>query len=247
MAFFESSNPTLKQNTFNLPVDSTELMTVSGTVRNTFLLLVMTVIPAMYTWYTLSIGANPATMMPLAWGGMIGALVLSFVTMFKKEWSPITAPLYALGEGLALGLISFYFDARFPGIAIQAIMLTFGVLFSMLMAYRFGWLRATERFRQVVMLATMGIMICYLINFVMSFFGASMPMIHEGGLIGIGFSMVVVIVASLNLILDFDFIERGAAAGAPKYMEWYGAFSLLVTIIWLYLEILRLLSKLNRK
>src|SRR2546428_10283605 len=148
MALFESSNPTLKQSTFNVPVDSTELMTVSGTVRNTFLLLIMTAIPAIYTWYALSVGANPSVMMPLAWGGIIGALILAFITMFKKEWSPITAPLYALGEGLALGLISYFFDMKFPGIAVQAILLTFGILFSMLVAYRFGWLRATERFRK---------------------------------------------------------------------------------------------------
>jgi uncharacterized YccA/Bax inhibitor family protein len=179
--------------------------------------------------------------------GVIGGLIAAMVTIFKKEWAATTTPIYAGLEGLALGGISAVFEARFPGLVSQAVFLTFGTLGALLLAYRSGLIRATENFKLGVFAATGGIAVIYLINFVMSFFGSSIPMIHSSGTVGIVFSVIVVGVAALNLVLDFDFIEQGAKRGAPKYMEWYGAFGLLVTLVWLYLEILRLLAKLQER
>jgi len=174
-------------------------------------------------------------------------LITAFVTVFKKEWSPVTAPVYAVLEGFALGGISAILEARYEGIVIQAVALTFGTAGCLLIAYKSGIIKATENFKLGVFAATGAIGLIYLIGWIMSFFGTSIPAIHENGLIGIGFSLVVVTVAALNLVLDFDFIEKGAEHGAPKFMEWYAAFGLMVTLIWLYLEILRLLSKLNSR
>jgi len=188
--------------------------------------------------------------LPLVWIGGIGGFIVALVTIFKKEWSPITAPIYALLEGLVLGGISAMFELRYPGIPMQAVGLTFGTLFVLLMAYHSGLISATEKFKLGVMAATGGIAVFYLVQFVLGFFGARFAAINGSGLLGIGFSVVVVIVAALNLILDFDFIESGVQAGAPgapKYMEWYGAFGLIVTLIWLYLEILRLLAKFSSR
>jgi uncharacterized YccA/Bax inhibitor family protein len=167
--------------------------------------------------------------------------------VFKKNWAIVTAPLYAVLEGLVLGGLSATFEARFPGIVIQAVGLTFGTLFALLLAYKSGVIKATENFKLGVVAATGGIALVYLAGFVLGFFGVSIPYIHGSGTIGILFSLVVVVIAALNLVLDFDFIESGAASGAPKYMEWYAAFGLLVTLIWLYLEILRLLAKLRSR
>jgi uncharacterized YccA/Bax inhibitor family protein len=171
----------------------------------------------------------------------------AIVTVFKKEWAPITSPIYAVLEGFVLGGISSIFEASYPGIVIQAVGLTFGTLFALLIAYRSGLIKATENFKLGVVAATGGIFLVYMISFVLSFFGTTIPFIHESGTIGILFSLFVVVVAALNLVLDFDFIERGAESGAPKYMEWYAAFGLLVTLVWLYIEILRLLSKLRSR
>jgi len=165
--------------------------------------------------------------------------------VFRKPWAGITTPLYAALQGLALGGISVVFEARYPGIVSQAIFLTFGTLAALLMAYRSGLIKATENFKLGIVAATGGIFFIYLIGFVLSFFGVSIPLIHGSGPVGILFSLVVVTIAALNLVLDFDFIEMGAERGAPKYMEWYGAFGLLVTLVWLYLELLRLLAKLQ--
>ena len=167
--------------------------------------------------------------------------------IFKKTWAPFTVPVYALLEGLFLGGISRFFEDRFPGIASQAIILTLGILGALLLAYKSKLIKPTENFKLGIAAATGGIFLIYMINIIMGFFGSSIPMIHESGMIGIGFSVFVVIIASLNLVLDFDFIEQGVEQGAPKYMEWYGAFGLLVTLIWLYLEILRLLAKLQSR
>jgi uncharacterized YccA/Bax inhibitor family protein len=169
------------------------------------------------------------------------------VTTFKKEWSPVTAPIYALLEGLALGGLSAVIDLRYPGIAIQAVGLTFGTLFVLLLAYRSGLIKVTEKFRMGIVAATGGIMLFYLLQMLLGFFGVQFVSINGSGIVGIGFSLFVVAIAALNLVLDFDFIERGVQYGAPKYMEWYGAFGIIVTLVWLYLEILRLLSKLNRR
>ena len=179
--------------------------------------------------------------------GLIGGMIVAFVTIFKKTWAPVTAPLYAVLEGFALGGISAILEATYEGIVIQAVALTFGTAGCLLIAYKSGVIKATENFRLGVVAATGGVMLIYLATYILGFFGIAIPYIHENGLIGIGFSLVVVVIAALNLVLDFDFIEKGAEHGAPKYMEWYAAFGLMVTLIWLYIEILRLLSKLNSR
>ena len=248
-----SGNPALGESTFldlgtgAVVRNDAGTMTLNGTVNKTAFLLVLTLVAAMYTWSRFFAG-DGAGLMPFVWGGLIGGLVLALVTVFKKEWSPVTAPLYAVVEGLALGAISAVFEQRFPGIVMQAVGLTFGTLAALLLAYRSGLIRATENFKLGVFAATGGIMLLYLVNIGMRLFGfEGMGFIHDSGWMGIGFSLVVVVVAALNLVLDFDFIEQGVEQGAPKYMEWYGAFGLLVTLVWLYLEILRLLSKLQSR
>ena len=179
---------------------------------------------------------------------MIGGLIVAILTIFKKHLSPITAPIYALLEGVALGGLSAFFESMYPGIVFQAVTLTFGVLFALLFAYRSGLIKVTQNFRMGVVAATGGIAIVYLVSWLMNMFtGSGISMIHESGWMGIGFSAFVVVIAALNLVLDFDFIEAGAKQGAPKYMEWYGAFGLTVTLVWLYIEILRLLSKLRSR
>ena len=169
--------------------------------------------------------------------------MIALFTIFRPKNSPYTAPAYAAIEGVALGGITMIFEAQYPGIGIQAIGLTFGILASLLFCYKSGIIKPTENFRLMIFAGTMGIFILYLVSFIMSFFGNSIGFIHSNSLIGIGFSLVVVAIAALNLVLDFDFIEQAAEQGAPKYLEAYGAFSLMVTLIWLYLEILRLLAK----
>jgi uncharacterized YccA/Bax inhibitor family protein len=179
--------------------------------------------------------------------GLLGGFILALITIFAKKAAPVTAPIYAVLEGLFLGGLSAIFEARFPGIAAQAVFATFGTLLGLLLAYRSGLIKATENFKLGVFAATAGIALLYLVSFVMGFFGKSIPMIHEATPIGIAFSVFVVIIAALNLVLDFDFIENGVRFGAPKYMEWYAAFGLLITLVWLYLEILRLLSKVRSR
>jgi len=188
-----------------------------------------------------------AEVAPLMIVGLIGGLIFSMVTIFKKEWSPITAPIYALLEGLVLGGLSAVFDVRYPGIGIQAVSLTFGTLFVLLIAYSSGLIKVTQKFRLGIVAATGGIFVFYMLEMVLGFFGIQFNSINGSGLIGIGFSLIVVAIAALNLVLDFDFIEQGVQVGAPKYMEWYGAFGIMVTLVWLYIEILRLLSKLRSR
>ncbi len=248
-----SGNPVLKDNTF-LDLSSGAVVTrdagtmsLNGTVNKTGFLLLLSVLTAAFAWsQTLTpTGELAAGAKVYLWGGLIGGLVLALVTAFKKEWSPVTAPLYAIAEGFFLGAISAIYNAQFQGIVMQAVLLTFGTLFALLFAYRSGLIRATENFKLGVVAATGGIMLVYLASIVLRMFGTDIPLIHESGIIGIGFSLFVVVIAALNLVLDFDFIETGVEAGAPKYMEWYGAFGLMVTLVWLYLEFLRLLSKLR--
>jgi uncharacterized YccA/Bax inhibitor family protein len=242
-----SGNPALKQDTFATHASRGEdVMTLGGSVNKTLLLLLALLVPASFTWAQFFQG-NTALVMPLMMGGIIGGLVLALVTVFKKEWAPVTAPLYAVAEGLALGGISATFEMRFPGVVIQAVGLTFAVTMALLFAYKSRLIQATENFKLGLAAATGGIMLFYLVQLILSFFGIRIPYIHESGMIGIGFSLVVVVVAALNLVMDFDFIEQGAASRAPKYMEWYAAFGLLVTLVWLYLEMLRLLSKLQSR
>jgi uncharacterized YccA/Bax inhibitor family protein len=240
-----SGNPVLKSDTFDIAPEGAR-MTLGGTVNKTAILLALVLITAIYTWGRFFSTGDPAAIMPLVWTGAIGGLVMCLVTVFKKEWAGVTAPIYALLQGLLVGGLSAFYESRFPGIVIQAVGLTFGTLACLLMAYKSGLIKATENFKLGVVAATGGIALLYLVSFAMSFFGKPIGFIHEGGLFGILFSGFVVVIAALNLVLDFDFIEAGAENGAPKYMEWYGAFGLTVTLIWLYLEILRLLSKLRR-
>jgi uncharacterized YccA/Bax inhibitor family protein len=248
-----SGNPALKASTFldtGTGVVTTArdgAMTLNGTVNRTAFLLILTLVGAMYTWNLFFASGGAANLMPYMLGGAIGGFVVAMVTIFKKTWAPFTAPLYAALEGVFIGAISAVFEQRFPGLVIQAVGLTFGTLAALLLAYRSGLIRATENFRLGVVAATGGIAILYLVNIVMGFFGHSMPFIHESSWVGIAFSGFVVVVAALNLVLDFDMVEQGVQQGAPKYMEWYAAFGLLVTLVWLYLEILRLLSKLQSR
>jgi uncharacterized YccA/Bax inhibitor family protein len=240
-----TSNPALNEKVFKGQVAFGDAMTLQGTVNKTGLLLLFVVVTAAWTW-GMSHSENPAAAIPWMIGGLLGGFVVALVTIFKPSWSPLTAPLYALLEGLALGGISAMFEQRYHGVAIQAVGLTFGTLFVMLMAYKTGIIRATQGFKLGVIAATGGIAVLYLVEMVLgAFFHIQVPAINGSGIIGIGFSVFVVIIAALNLVLDFDMIETGVAGGAPKYMEWYGAFGLMVTLIWLYLEILRLLSKLR--
>jgi uncharacterized YccA/Bax inhibitor family protein len=245
-----TANPSLNNKTFQgFPqvAAASDVMTIQGTVNRTGVLLVITFMAAAWTWHLFYRALNAEAIAPWMTAGIVGGFVLALVTIFKKEWAPITAPFYCLLEGFALGGISSLFELRFPGIVIQAVGLTFGTLFALLVAYKSRLIKATENFKLGVVAATGGIALVYLATIVGGLFGFTIPYIHESGTIGIGFSVFVVVVAALNLVLDFDFIEKGAEAGAPKYMEWYGAFGLMVTLIWLYLEILRLLSKLRKR
>ncbi len=243
-----TANPALNDKTFQQvgTVGYSESMTVQGTVNKTGMMLLLLVAGAAYTW-SLFNEKNMESLMMWMMVGIIGGLITALVTVFKKEWSPITAPVYAVLEGFALGGISAVLEARFEGIVIQAVALTFGTAGCLLIAYKSGVIKATENFKLGIFAATGAIGLIYLVGIIMRFFGSGIPYIHESGLIGIGFSLVVVTIAALNLVLDFDFIEKGAEQGAPKFMEWYAAFGLMVTLIWLYLEILRLLSKLNSR
>jgi len=241
-----SGNPALNDSAFNVPSYGAERMTINGTVRKTAALLVLAVMTAMWTWGQFMQTGDPSSVMLYVWVGAIGGFIVAMVTIFKKNFSPVTAPIYALLEGLVIGGLSAIFEAQFPGIVMQAVALTFGTLACLLIAYRSGLIRATENFKMGVVAATGGIALIYIASIVLSFFGIRIPFIHEGGPTGILFSLFVVTIAALNLVLDFDFIESAAERDTPKYMEWYGAFGLIVTLIWLYLEILRLLGKSRR-
>lgn len=248
MALFKSGNPTLTEKAFqsSMATNYTETMTIRGTLNKFGFMLLMLMGTAYYSWKEFAGGGNVQVLM---WTGLIGGFVLALVIMFKKEWAPYIAPAYALLEGLFLGAISamynYAFEKQAPGIIMNAVGLTFGTAIAMYLLYSFRIIQATERFKSIIITATAGIAIFYLIAMVLRMFGVQMAFLHEGSMIGIGFSLVVVAIAALNLILDFDMIEQASAAGAPKSMEWYGAFGLMVTIVWLYLEILRLLSKLS--
>lgn len=235
--FGRSGNPAFSQG-FGINQSATgEVMTLDGTVNKTGILLALCIGGAYFGWNA------PGLVFP----ALIIGLVIALFTIFRPKNSPYTAPAYAAIEGVALGGITMIFEAQYPGIGIQAIGLTFGILASLLFCYKSGIIKPTENFRLMIFAGTMGIFILYLVSFIMSFFGNSIGFIHSNGLFGIGFSLFVVAIASLNLVLDFDFIEEGAEKGMPKYLEWYGAFSLMVTLIWLYLEILRLLAKLRSR
>jgi uncharacterized YccA/Bax inhibitor family protein len=245
MATMRSANPALNPKTFTgLPAVGAEPMTLQGTVNKTAALLICVFATAAWTWSRAGAGEEVG---PWIFIGAIGGLVMALVTVFKKNWSPVTAPVYALLEGLVIGGLSAMLDQQFHGIAMQAAGLTLGTLLCLLLAYSSGMIRVSENFKLGVVAATGGIMLVYLVSMFLGFFGHTIPFIHDNGAIGIGFSLLVVGVAAMNLVLDFDLIESAARHGAPKYMEWYGAFGLMVTLIWLYIEILRLLSKLRSR
>jgi len=254
MALFKTSNPALGQNTFsNLAaqpgslIDVQDRMTLIGTVNKTGILLICSIATAAWTWHMFLPDRDITNVAPLMMLGLIGGFIVAMVTTFKKQWSPVTAPIYALLEGLVLGGLSAMLELRYPGIAIQAVSLTFGTLFVLLIAYRSGWIQVTQKFRLGVIAATGGIFVFYMLEMILGFFGVQFMSVNGNGVIGIGFSLIVVAIAALNLVLDFDFIEQGVQYGAPRYMEWYGAFGIMVTLVWLYLEILNLLSKMRSR
>jgi uncharacterized YccA/Bax inhibitor family protein len=243
----KTSNPAFAGNTFTVngvAVGYGPTMTISGTVNKAGILMLLVLATAAWTWNQFFTN-GPAAVGSYTVIGAFGGFIAAMVTIFKKEWSPITAPIYALLEGLFLGALSAMLELRFPGIAIESVALTFGTCFCLLAAYRSGLIRPTERFTLGIVAATGGIAVIYFLSMILGLFHVQVPGIFGSGPVGILFSVAVVIVAALNLILDFGFIEEGARRGAPKYMEWYSAFGLMVTLVWLYLEIIRLLSKLR--
>lgn len=241
-----ASNPVLNEEKFAVFENTgSERMTVQGAINKTLILFLFMLVPALFVWnsYDFTPG-QPVGLHPLTWVGMIGGLIMAIVTTISPKSSPITAPIYAALEGLFLGGISGLVETMFPGIASQAIFLTMGVLLVMLGLYTGKIVKPTEKFKTGIFAAMGAVAFVYLISFVMSFFGGGLSPLHSSGILGIGISLVIIVIAALSLILDFDFIQKGAEKGAPKYMEWYGAFGLMVTLVWLYLEILRLLMKL---
>lgn len=263
----QSNNPVLKRQFQNGVVADGAPMSINGTIHKTFILLALAMVTAGWTWqkFMASVGhaqelagwdkaaaisslqSAMGEIQVFLWGGLIVGLVLALITVFKPRWAHITAPAYALAEGFVLGGLSAYMEMRYPGIVMQAVMLTLGVLAVMLVAYRTRIIKVTKKFRMMVVSATGAVMLFYMVDLALrAFTSISIPFIHESGAMGIGFSLFVVGLAAFNLALDFDMIERGAEQGAPKYMEWFSAFALMVTLVWLYLEILRLLAKMRR-
>ncbi|HCJ12377.1 MAG: hypothetical protein A2Y14_03220 [Verrucomicrobia bacterium GWF2_51_19] len=238
------ANPTLNDKTIREfdRMHSEDSMTIRGAANKTLILLGLLVITGYWSWTQAMV--NPG-FTNVGWGLLILGTGVAFATAFKPTWSPITAPAYALIEGLILGTFSAYFERTYPGIVLQAVSITLSILLSMLILYQLGLLRATPTFKKMIFAATLGIGLLYLTSMVMGFFGTSIPFIHESSTAGIAFSLVVVVIASMNFILDFDMVERMADIGAPKWAEWYCGFALMVTLVWVYLEILRLLAKLR--
>jgi uncharacterized YccA/Bax inhibitor family protein len=250
MNLFKSGNPALSEKQFEktINISNGETMTVSGTMNKFGFMMLMVIAGAAYAWNWFDGGKEIG---PIMMGGAIGGLVVALVIIFKKEWSPFLAPLYALLQGLFVGGISAYFNFAFqetyPGIIMHAVVITLAVAASMYFLYTFRVIKVTEKFRSILLIATASIAVFYLLTWVLSFFNIRFEFLTTGSTFGIIFSLAVIAIAALNLLLDFDMIERGSEAGAPKYMEWYGAFGLLVTLVWLYLEILRLLAKMQSR
>ena len=254
MAIFKSGNPTLTEKMFDksyeMAANNMGTMTVRGAINKFGFMMLMLIAGAAYNW-NLYEQLKQDTMTTLMWVGIIGGLISALAITFKPNWAPFLAPLYALLEGLFIGAISAIMNAAFaesyPGLIMQAVGLTFGVALAMFLLYNFRVINATERFKSIVFTATLGIGIFYLITMVLRMFGVNVSFMYDSSLLSIGISLFVVGIAALNLIMDFDMIEQGAERGAPKFMEWYGAFGLMVTIVWLYIEMLKLLSKLSSR
>lgn len=249
-----SSNPAFGKKIFDnysRDTSATEVMTIQGTVNKIAMMLILVVAGAAYTWGKVFAAGDAVSGMAAVRGimalGGIGGFVVALITVFNKQKAPILAPIYAILEGLFIGGLSAYFEAMMPGLVLRAVVLTFAVLFALLFAYKTRIIKVTEKFRAGVFAATAGIAVAYLMSIVLGMFGINMGFMHGGGTIGLLVSLGIVIVAALNLVLDFDFIEKGSQAGLPKYFEWYGAFGLMVTLIWLYIEILRLLAIFSRR
>ena len=257
---FRSSNPTLREGFFEQEraYAGQQAMTIQGTINKCFILLSLIVVSAAWVWgqvipktpildvYGQVAPSNPAAM-SLAIGGMFVGAIFGFITIFKRDWAHVTAPIYAVCEGAFLGGVSAMFEMQYPGMVTQAVMLTFGVLFCMLAIYRSGLIKVDQKFVMGVSSAIGAIFLIYMVNLVLSFFGRGVPLMYSSSPFGIGFSLIVCGIAALSLMVDFYMIEQYSRMGLNKRMEWYGAFSLMVTLVWLYLEILRLLSKLNRR
>jgi uncharacterized YccA/Bax inhibitor family protein len=223
-------------------------MTLQGTINRSFLLLAVLLLAALWSWARFfSSGGNPSAIALPMMAGLIGGLVLALVIAFKQTLAPYLAIPYAAAEGLALGGISAVFERRYPGIAIQAVGLTFAVMAALLFAYTSRLIKVTEHFRLIVVGATGAIALLYLVTFVLGFFHINVPFLNDSSPIGLLVSLAIIVVAALNLVLDFDFIQTGIEGGAPRYMEWYCAFALLVTLVWLYLEILRFLGRVRQR
>ncbi len=245
-----TGNPALSNTTFTgvgRVARAEETMSIQGAANKALLLLLCVFITASWTWSLFFKTGTPQAVAPLMMVGVIAGFVVALVTIFKPAWAGVTGPIYALLEGLVIGGISSFAESQYPGVVVQAVGLTFGTCLVLLIAYKTGLIRASENFKLGVVAATGGIALFYLVSLLLGFFGVRIPLVFGSGPVGIIFSLVVVTIAALNLVLDFDFIEQGAMRGAPKYMEWYGAFALMVTLIWLYLEILRLLMKLRSR
>ncbi len=240
---YRTGNPVLTSNAFNIQSDYTDKMTIGGTVNKTFLSLLILVGSAYYSWT--NIGIANVLLLP----SIVISLIVAVITIRNKHWSPVTVPIYAVLQGIFLGVISNMFNSMYEGIVITAISYTLCILFALLSIYRLGLIKATENFKLGIAAATGGILLLYIINLGMSFFGSGIPLmdVNNASMMSIGFSVFVIIIAALSLVVDFDFIEEGAEKGAPKYMEWFGAFGLMVTLVWLYLEILKLLAKMNSR
>jgi uncharacterized YccA/Bax inhibitor family protein len=256
MALMKTSNPALGKNTFSdfqgsqyggSLIDAASRMTLSGTINKTGILLLCAVVTATWTWNSFMQTRDLTLAGPALMIGLFGGLIFALITSFKRTWAPVTAPIYALLEGLVLGGLSAVFEQRYPGIAMEAVGLTFGTLFVLLIAYKSGLIKVTQKFRLGVVAATGGIFLFYMVEMILGFFGIQFTTVNGATPIGIGFSLLVVAIAALNLVLDFDFVEQGVAYGAPKYMEWYAAFGIMVTLVWLYIEILNLLAKMRSR
>ena len=251
MNLTKTSNPVFKEGVFSKGYSSaSEVMTINGTINKTALMLLLVIAAALFTWNkffnAIAIDPNAGFSAVIPWliVGGIGGFITVLVTVFRPQHSGVSAPVYAVFQGLLLGGLSAIFESMYSGIVMRAVALTLAEFATMLFLYRSGIIKVTRKFMMGVFAATAGIAMIYLISFIAGFFGAELSFLHGNSNFSIGFSLVIVAIAALNLVLDFSFIERAAKSGAPKYMEWYGAFGLMVTLIWLYLEILRLLSKL---
>lgn len=243
-----TGNPTLQENTFTKVATYKEQsrMTLGGTVNKSFILLFLVIVSAYFSWIYLPTVSTSASSVILT-GSIVLGFIVSLICVFNPRQAFILGPIYAVLEGVFLGNISRSYNIAFDGIVLQAVLLTLSIFFVLLMLYKTKIIQATRNFRLMVVSATVGIGIVYFITFILSLFGVYVPYIHSNGAVGLLISVFVVVMAALNLVLDFDFIERGVEHGSPKYMEWYGAFGLVVTLVWLYLEVLRLLGKMRSR